>query len=420
MSTEMVDSPRTVPAVSDPEIVGQAISRALRKAARKARNPPAILSAGGGGMTRRSGHRLFKAGLIVSFVLMVAAPIAVASIYWGLVASKQYATEMKFALRTQGEKSPLDGLAGALSMGASQQAQDSQIVISFLKSRAIVEALDKELNLRRIYATDSADRFSRMDDEATIEEVEKYWRTRIDTQIEALSGIVSVSVRAFTPEDSLKVATTVVNLSEKLVNDLSTRARRDALAQSQLELARAEQRMRYATETMRAARDAEGMLDASAAAEALNKVATTLRLELSKTEQEVAAQTDASPTAPHVRVLNARIASIKKQIDSYSRQIAGAKDQSSIANSLGRLSRAQVDVDLARVQYATASANFETARIDLETQHTYLVSFLKPTLAQKSTYPRRWWEWSVIAFPCLALWGLLVALALVVRDNMAK
>ena len=71
---------------------------------------------------------------------------------------------------------------------------------------------------------------------------------------------------------------------------MSTRSRRDALAQAQSELKRAEQRLQTASAAMRDARDKEGVLDAGAAAEALNKVVTTLRLELSHLEQDVASQ----------------------------------------------------------------------------------------------------------------------------------
>ena len=87
---------------------------------------------------------------------------------------------------------------------------------------------------------------------------------------------------------------------------------------------------------------------------------------------------------------------------------------------MGLLSQKQIELDLARQQYAQWSAIYENARVDLDTQHAYLVTSLRPTLAQKSTYPRRWWEWSIIVFPSLIGWAILAALAFLVRDNMAK
>jgi capsular polysaccharide transport system permease protein len=407
--------------VDDPRALRESISRALRRAARKARAPAAIIS-GGAGFQARKGARAFRMGLIASFILLVIVPLMIESVYWGLIATKQYTTEAKFALRS-GEASPLDALGGVIGAPASQQMQDTQIIANYIKSRTMVEALNKALDLRRIYARPEVDYFSRLSRSDTIEDLVKYFRKRMDVSVEAVSGIVQIDIRAFTPEDSLALTNKAIELSEILVNDLSTRSRRDAFQLAQSELNRAEGRLRAATEQMREVRDTQGVLDASAAAEAITKVINVLRLELSHAEESIATQGGAvTPDAPQVRVLNARIKSLKSQIADYTRQIAGGSDAGgdSMAQRLGALSRQQVELDLARQQYVLASANYESARVALETQTGYLASFLHPTLAEKSTYPRRGWEWSIVVFPALLIWMLLASLALVARDYMAK
>jgi capsular polysaccharide transport system permease protein len=401
--------------------LSEAISRALRRAARNARAPAPIIR-GGAGFRARKGDREFRLGVISSFIVLFILPLIAASLYWGLIASEQYSTEMKFAVRA-GEGSPLDSLGGMFGLGASQQAQDTQIVADYIRSRAMVEALGKNLDLRKIYSSDNVDYFSRFDRTDSIEDLEKYWRKRVDTKIETLSGIVSVDVRAFTPNDSLALGSRILELSESLVNDMSTRSRRDALTQAQKELSRAEERLQSATAAMRDARDTEGVLDAGAAGEALNKVVATLRLELSHLEQDVASQGGGVRDSPQIRVLQSRIASVRAQIADYSGQVAGLDargSNGSMADRMGLLSQKQMELDLARQQYAQWSAIYENARVDLETQHAYLVTSLRPTLAQKSTYPRRWWEWSIVVFPCLLGWAILAAIAFLVRDNMAK
>lgn len=417
MNEVLVD--QKLPASVDPKAQAEAVSRALRRAAHKARTPPSIIS-GGSGFRARKGDRAFRLGIIASFVAFVLGPTLVASVYWGLVASKQYSTEAKFALRT-GESSALDSLGSIVGVAGSQQAQDAQIVTNFIRSRAIVELLDKTIDLRSIYSRGDVDYFSRFDRLDPIEDLEKYWRKRVDASIDAMSGIISVNVRAFTPDESLALTTKIVELSERLVNELSTRSRRAALEQARSELARAERRLEATTAAMRNARDAQGVVDAKAAAEALDKLITTLRLELSHAEESLATQAGAQD-APQVRILNARIQSLKNQIAEYSAQIAGEKSAGgdSMAKRLGALSRQQTELDLARQQYAFAAAAFESARVDIETQHAYLVSFLRPTLAEKSTYPRRWWEWSIIVAPSVLGWAVMAAIAFLVRDHMAK
>lgn len=398
----------------------KAISRALRREANKSRAPTRIIS-GGGGFQARRGDRAFRIGVLASFGLFVILPLMVASIYWGLIASKQYVTEAKFALRS-GEASTLSTMTGAGGSHPEQQMQDAQVVSKYILSRAMIEALDRKLDLRARYSRPEIDYFSRFDAEDPVEALEKYWKKRVDAAYDVMSGIISVHVRAFTPEDSLAITQNVIDFSEKLVNELSTRSRRDALAQTRAELTRAEEHLKSATAAMRDARNAEGVLDAPAAAEAINKVITTLRLELSAAQESLALQTSAAATdSPQVKLLNARISSLQNQIAEYSAQIAGDGDKNgSLAGHAGVLSRHQLEVDLAKQQYAAAAVALESARVDFESQRAYLAPFLRPTLAEKSIYPRRWLEWAIIVAPATIAWGVLVALAFLVRDHMAK
>lgn len=426
MSVEAADSnlPAAAPLTAEQALAQrQAISRALRRAARTARAPVSVISGGQG--QARGGARWFRIGLIASFVLMVALPFLAESVYWGLIASEQYATELRFAVRSADSgPSPTAGLGGApiqsLAGGASQ---DTQIAANFILSKGIVETLEQSIGLRRIFGRPEADYFSRFDPSDSVEELEKYWRKRATVEIDNTSGIVSVVVRAFTPQDSIEIARKTLQQSEQLVNDMSTRSRRDKLDLAKRELDRTEEALRQNTAAMRDVREAQGVLDARASADALNKVIEKLRIGLSQAQQDLAALGETGAGSPTARVLRARIASIKSQIDDYSRQIASASATSagpSLAQREDPLSRAQVELDIARQQYAQASTAFQRARADLEMQHTYLMSILKPTLAETSTYPRRWWEWSIVVIPLALGWGLLAALAFLVRDNMAK
>lgn len=406
--------------MEEARLIVDSTARALKREARKARQPVSIVS-GGAGRRGRKGERAFRLGMLMSFFLLVCGPLVAESVYWGAISSKQYATELKFALRA-GQASPLDSLGGLFGLGTSQQAQDTQIVATYITSRAMVEALDKKFNLRVLYSDQSADYFSRIDSACSIEDLVKFWNKRIDVKVETLSGIVDVNIRTFKPEDAFAIGNEILILSEELVNDLSSRARRDALSDSRTMLDRAESRLQAATARMRDVRNTEGVVDAKAAAEALDKVVGALRLEKARLEQDIAGQPKSATDGPSVRILKSRLTAVSKQIDDYVQQIASVQSVAggTMADRLGELSRAQVELDFARQQYNQASAAFQAARVNVESQQAYLVTALRPTLAQESTYPRRWWEWSKVVIPSLLFWALAAAAALIVRDNMAK
>jgi capsular polysaccharide transport system permease protein len=416
-SARQVAFPRPHEAIGpeDADRIAKSISRALRRAANRSRAPSSMIT--GGGYAVRRGERAFQKGLWASFAACVVAPVLAASVYWGLIASKQYLTETKFALHGSESSFAALGVGG----GDEKQLQDSQVVTKYILGRSMVYTLDKTIDLRRIFSRPGVDYFSRFDPDDPIETLEKYWKKRVDASVDLMSGIISVQVRAFSPEDSLLLSQKIIDLSEKLVNEMSTRSRRDALEQAQSELTRAEEHLKVATANMRDARNAEGVLDAPAAAEAINKIITRLRLDLAAAQESLALQSSAAATqSPQVKLLNARVESLKKQIAEYTAEIASAENNASLAGRAGILSERQVELSLAQQQYALASSAYESARIDLERQRAYLVPFLRPTLAEKSVYPRRWLEWSIIVAPAVFAWALLAGAAFLVRDHMAK
>jgi capsular polysaccharide transport system permease protein len=397
-----------------------AIARALRRAAREARMPASIVS-GGTGFRRSRKDRLFTLGLVASFLAIVLLPAAVAGLYYGLIASDQYATETRFSLRS-GEPGISDMLGGLTGGGGSQQAQDSAIIIDYARSRSMIESLEQQIDVRQIFSRDGLDYFSRFKKDKPIESLVRYWRKRVDAHYDKMSGIIALEARAFTPEDSLLLTEKIVDQCEKLVNDLSQRSRRDALQQATLEFQRAEAQLKTATADMRETQNSQGMLDVVVEAQAVNKIISQLRMELARAEQQIAGQGDTvSADAPQVRLLNARVQTLQDQISKFSSQIADKKHGGeSLADSKRALDLKQTDLGIAMQRYVMASVAFENARLDLETQRSYLAPFVKPMLATRATYPKRWWDWFLVSGPALLAWALIAGAGFLVRDHMAK
>ena len=103
-------------------------------------------------------------------------------------------------------------------------------------SRAIIDDLAKTIDLRRMFSTALADWPARLHLPATVEELVTYWQRQVDAFFDPINGTIVVRTRAFTPADALRLARGVLASSERLVNDLSVRARRDALHNSEAEV----------------------------------------------------------------------------------------------------------------------------------------------------------------------------------------
>src|SRR5262249_6050961 len=149
-------------------------------------------------------------------------PVSVSSVYLGLIAADQYASEFRFAVR--GGSHPAFDVNSAVGVLAglprTQRTQDSLILYEYIRGRGIVEELDRLINLRQIYSNPKADFFAAFNPKESIEELALYWRWRCYVSYDTMSSTITVIVRAFTAEDSLTISKTIIDLSEKLVNEL--------------------------------------------------------------------------------------------------------------------------------------------------------------------------------------------------------
>jgi capsular polysaccharide transport system permease protein len=326
--------------------------------------------------------------------LAVALIPSLASIaYFSVIASSQYVSEAKFAVHS-GDRAPLDTLSSLIGAGSLQQVQNSMIVADYIKSRAIVEALEHRVGLRSMFDGDDVDWLSRFDPNGEVEKLTAYWRWKVKISIEMPSGIVSVEVAAFTPENSLRIARAVVSLSEELVNGMTRRSRSDQLEQSKAELDSAEKRMSEIEEAMRALRNSAGIIDPRKQAEGIGKLIEQLRLERIEMEQQVNVDRAAlDPFAPQLKLLQSRAQALDVEIGKLQRMLTDSNpdNRATISNELVEFDRLELDRKSAVAQYLSASSAYERARADLETQKVYLDTFVTPVLAQESLYPHRFW-----------------------------
>ncbi len=359
--------------------------------------------------------------LAISFVAIVIVPTLLTALYYAFIASDRFVSEARFAVRS-GDRSALDMLAGGTDLGKLAQAQDTLIVTEYIKSRALVEALQKDLDLKAIYTRDQADYFSSASGEDSIEDLVSYWRWRANTSVEMPSGIITLQVSAFTPEDAQTLARAVVARSEALVNQMSERANSDELKQAEAEFARAEQKLKDIYGAMRDLRNREGVLDPTMNAEALNELLTELRKSRLQIEGDlIVARETMQENSPVVRQLKAKLAAIDEQIAKLTDQLTASSGGGSdaVSEQMGAFEDMELKRQVAQDQYAAAALALENARIAADRQRIYLSTFVQPELAQEALYPLRLWTTLGVALALLAIWTAFAGLARFARNSTA-
>ena len=383
----------------------QKVSRALHDAARKARATVRGTTVWKPGFSRtKRGGRGFT---IVSLLAISIVPTLLFTIYISLFASDQYQVEAKFAIK--GKAMMLSDALGALTgMPSLQQAQDSQVIIDYVESRTLVEKLDRELNLRDMFGRAGIDVLSRINRNEPMEQLVKYWRKQIRMKVEMPANIVYLTIRAFTPEDSLRIGNAIVAASEQLVNDLSDRSRRDAVETARIELERAEAQLVQMRAQSKATRDQEGLIDPKRSGDEFLKIMGELKLDKIKLDAEIqVASRNLSPQSPGMQTLRAKVDAVSTQIANVERSLTTKGKEASLSDSYVRFDKSRLDQEWAEKHYQMVAGSLEKARVDSERQQVYLESFIQPVLPQEAEFPRRIWLICMVGACSFLAWFIL-------------
>lgn len=401
----------------------KAISDELRRVSRKSRRPKSLTNSGGGFRTRRSDrvfHRYVKGLLVVLFFL----PSLLSAIYFIFLSANQYVTEAKLSIRSG------DSSAGVVPLGLSalfdnSQSRDGQIVTEYVRSPALVDELEKNVDLRARFSRAPRDFLASLSPDSSVEELAAFWRRQVRIEIDGSSGLIDLTVRAFTPEDSLAITEAIIERAEKMINELTRRKEIEEFRRSNEEFATARQRLQTAVAAQRDARNRAGLLDVGVAEQSYGDILTALRMDLASVEIFLDSYRRQNLNAsPEITPLKAREAALKEQIAGYENKIAGAPSSdggapATLAASSANLVEKETDVGIARTEYMLAASAYEQARLNLESKRTYLLLYVKPRLAEISLYPPRFLFWLGSTLAAFLVFALIWGLSVLVRDNKA-
>ena len=409
----------------------RAVSLALSDAARHSRlSARRAASLRSGGFAQRRGAKSTRFLLLGSFVAIFVIPTLMAIVYFGLIAANQYVSETEFTV-SAGESPLRDGIASLTGIPSQLILQDTQIITNFIDSREMIDKLQQRIDIRSIYSQQGADFPARFDPKKPVERLLKYWKRVSHTSIKLPGGLVKFSVRAFTPQDAKRVADTTLQLCEDLVNNLNARINADALALAEVGLRRASERLAKTLAAQEVERNATGILETKLSADAIAGLVKQLRGRLLDLSGAYDTQLNyMSADTPQMRETKARIDVFQAQIAKLEGKLTSAPGSTdanaldadgdgTIAAAMTRFGALEVEKKAAEGLYADAAAALEHARIAAEFKMIYLKVYVQPSLPQESEYPERGLDIFLISVSSLALWGFLVALGAVVRNNMA-
>lgn len=346
---------------------------------------------------------------LIGFILLVILPFLASSIYYAFIASDQYVAEARFAVRAvsgTGDTSDASDPGGATSaLNMRSASQDAYVVTSFIHSTEILNRIGKKIDYRSMFIRQDADFLSRFGSSRSDEEFLKYWNDHVTAYIDVTSGIITLKVRTFAPDDSVKLADAIIEESEKLINELSERARNDIVQSMKADVQKSGKAYGDTLIALNQFQNASGLLSPQAQAKNSGAILTGLlaqKLEF-ETRLFVMRQSNAQ-NSPTYQQLNLAKESLEAQIEKMRAELTGPEN-ASLAKSLLEYSRLETDRMIAEKLYESSQKNYDAVLAEALRKTLYLAVFVKPVLPDESIFPRR------VSTPLIILLALVVAWA---------
>ncbi|MDX2266431.1 MAG: hypothetical protein NW215_15835 [Hyphomicrobiales bacterium] len=359
----------------------------------------------------------------LSALVCIGLPALVTAFYYAVIAADQYAVEVRFAVRGSAGQASSDVLGVVTGMASpGSPISDSYIVMDFIHSREIIEKMNGRVDVREIYGPGKGDFIASFDPDETVEQLVKYWKRMISVHFDTSSQVISVEARAFTAEDARTIAATILTLSEDLTNQLSARARQDAVKSAETEVRRMEDRFRANRIALRTFRQDQKEFDPTKTAEASLSMVGKLEEELTNAKAKRAGlRRFMDDQAPSMKVLDSQIRALESQLTEERARIGQSEKKDGGATPLSNLvadyEELSVEREFAEKAYVSALTSLERARLEADKQQRYLAAFVTPSMPEEALYPKRLLNTVMVTGIAAVLWALGLLIVYGVRDH---
>jgi capsular polysaccharide transport system permease protein len=343
------------------------------------------------------------------FLITVALPTLVACLYFGVIASDVYISESRFVVRNPQRQSVTSGLGSLLQgTGFARSQDDTYSVHDYVLSRDALHELDQQLQVRKAFSSGEIDfinRFPGLSPDDSFEAFFRHYRKYVTIDYDTVSSITTLYVRAYTADDSRKFNDLLLQMGERLVNNLNTRSRQDLIQVAQKEVQTAEERSKTAAVALSGFRGKQSLFDPDRQSALQLQGVAKLQEEMLAAEAQLAQLRQLSPDNPQIPSLRSRVDALRKTIASEGSKVAGA--DGSLTSKSAAYDRLQLEKVFAERQLATALAALETARNEAQRKQLYLERLVQPNLPDKALEPRRLRSVLMVFALGLVLWGVV-------------
>ncbi|MDF3606847.1 capsule biosynthesis protein [Paracoccus sp. DMF-8] len=362
--------------------------------------------------------------LLASFIAVVILPSLIAAWYLWNRATDQYVSSLGFSVRQEDAQPSIDLLGGLAALGGgSGGASDTDILYQYIRSADMVEKVDEQLDLRDKFSQQWPNDFVfAYDPDGTIEDLTDFWQRQVQIYYDSATGLITLNVSAFTPQDARDIAQAILEESTDKINELSSVAREDATRMAREELEKSRVELTLARQAMTAYRMETQIVDPQADLAGQMGILSGLQAQLAEQMVQHDLLLDNNVRADDNRVIQSQ-----KKIDALQNLIARERAKfgeeghgpggESYAQLVAEYEKLAVDREFAEAAYRGARIAYRSALVEAQRQSRYLAPHITPRVARASTQPQRLRLLALTAGLLLIGWSIMTLVYYSVRDR---
>lgn len=357
----------------------------------------------------------FKSLLVLALIV---GPMLLAGYYYFFVAAERYEVSTVFLIRTAGADTPTVTTILGQSQAFGRAADESFSVVDYVNSYEGLIRLEELVDLRAAYSVPKDDPFYYLPADSSLLDLHDYFQRMVDAYYDQVTGLVTIDVRAFTPEDAVAIAAAILTESERLVNEFNTRAQADLLQLSRREVAEALTSLEEIEQQLTAFRQTHNVIDPIEVITRVNGIIAALEGEIAKAEAELLQLSKVTGNRGGVvrLELEARIEALRLQVERERQRLVG--EQESLGTLIPQFELLGLRKELAGQAYSAALASMQSSIAQAQRQQLYVVPVVAPAMLDEAQLPDRWESLFFVFLVVLLVFTVGRLLVLGVRDHI--
>jgi capsular polysaccharide transport system permease protein len=304
------------------------------------------------------------------------------------------------------------------STGFSNSGDEVYAAQDFVHSRDALRELNRNGAVVRAYHNDGVsifDRFNPLGLSGTFEDLYRFYQGKVSVEYDTTSSIATLSVRAYTPEDSYRFNRELLELAEGLINRLNARGRTDVVQSAAREVQDAQIDARNAAVALAAYRNTHGVVDPEEQAKAQLEMISKLQDELIGARVQLQQLQQMAPENPQIPLLTTRISGLQHQIAEQKGEVAGGRR--SLSGAAVQYERLELQRQYADRRLAAAMNSLQDAEDEARRKQAYVERIAQPSVPDEPAEPRRLRGIFATLIMGLIAWGILRLLLAGLREH---